>query len=113
VRERKFAPRYLKAAHQTQGFEGKPKLAANEAQLKAANKAASGKDLVKPNANLHQDHLKVVFKKREGGFKEISTSFGDRPAHRPDDLANQQDAPKPCAAVKMALLNQAKLKMTD
>ncbi len=33
------------------------------------------------------------FKKREGGFKEKSP-FGERPAHRPHDRENQQDAPK-------------------
>ncbi|QTE35520.1 pseudouridine synthase [Mucilaginibacter gossypii] len=32
-------------------------------------------------------------KKREGGFKEKSP-FGERPAHRPHDRENQQDAPK-------------------
>ncbi|QEM13886.1 pseudouridine synthase [Mucilaginibacter rubeus] len=33
------------------------------------------------------------FRKREGGFKEKSP-FGERPAHRPHDRENQQDAPK-------------------
>jgi 23S rRNA pseudouridine2605 synthase len=33
------------------------------------------------------------FKKREGGFKEKSP-FGERPAHRPHDRENLQDAPK-------------------
>ncbi|MDB5147864.1 MAG: pseudouridine synthase [Mucilaginibacter sp.] len=46
------------------------------------------------------------FKKREGGFKEKSP-FGERPAHRPHDRENLQDAPKTMRGRKNAPAKKA------
>lgn len=75
--KKSFAPRTRSSA----GFEGKPKRSfggeqSGERKFGAGSRSSEG-----------------GFKKREGGFRD-KPSFGDRPAHRPDDLANQPDAPK-------------------
>jgi 23S rRNA pseudouridine2605 synthase len=75
--KKSFAPRTRSSA----GFEGKPKRSfggeqGGERKFGAGSRSSEG-----------------GFKKREGGFRD-KPSFGDRPAHRPDDLANQPDAPK-------------------
>lgn len=75
--ERKFAPRSTEGGFKKRegGFKDKPYGDAGSERKFAPRSAEGG------------------FKKREGGFKEKSP-FGERPAHRPHDRANENDLPK-------------------
>jgi 23S rRNA pseudouridine2605 synthase len=89
--ERKFAPRSTEGGFKKRegGFKDKPYGEAGSERKFAPRSTEGG-----------------GFKKREGGFKEKSP-FGERPAHRPHDRENQQDAPKTMRGRKNAPAKKA------
>lgn len=97
--KKSFAPRGRSSA----GFEGKPKRSFSGEQggeRKFGTGSRSGDGNFKPRSS------EGGFRKREGGFKD--KPFGDRPAHRPQDLANQADAPKTLRGRKKATTKSTK-----